>query len=614
MDARQESLFAWVATLPTYSSSRKIPKPGDFQDGIILGRILKEVIDPVSFSDLNTSPNNPTPLATIIDKMKRYFAQQERGHIIPFNLTPNPGKIITSGDTKEICRLLQLLVVCAVNCPSAEKFITDLQSLTGQLQGEIMSAIKELMASEEEREDPTTNLEVQLRKALGEIVLLNDTKEQLTQTCHELNVKLSQLTEEKTALITENEKLSSQLAGHLNDPESIHMSIKLQEEARKEADHLREENYKLESTLDDYKLKLQVLEKQISEAHAKLASVAAAEEEIVRLKDEIDSLGEAAAKVTLYEQTINVYKKRLEEMADLKLSMKQLQEKNEELDKKNFNMEEELKKVNTWKTQLDAVKKELAETQQRLSQEQQRALKAEFDFRHYREKFENSIGATERLKEENKRLILQLDELGVPDQRNQSDLDKLPSGSSDLCSIELLPPVIRQKLLRLELENQKLKEDLKAAVDANPSEVGVRVLLDELRKREAELEENLLKKDQEMVDMQSSQEEKVRLLKSQISAKDEEIERMRKQYHKCMEKAKSVIVTLEPTAAAGLDTSKTDGEIEKARAVREMEEKLLASAFYNYGLTMHRNTVEARNTTLLQRHRMSASSRRKSEI
>jgi protein HOOK3 len=294
--------------------------------------------------------------------------------------------------------------------------------------------------------------------------------------------------------------------------------------------------------------------------------------------------------------------------------MKQLQEKNEELDKKNFNMEEELKKVNTWKPQLDAVKKELAETQQRLSQEQQRALKAEFDFRHYREKFENSIGATERLKEENERLKLLLDELRVQDQRNQGDLDKLPSGSSDLCSIELLPPVIRQKLLRLELENQKLKEDLKAAVDANPSEVGVRVLLDELRKREAELEENLLKKDQQMVDLQSLQEEKMRLLKSQITAKDEEIDRMRKQYHKCMEKAKSVIVTLEPTAAAGLDANKTDGELEKARAVREMEEKLLASAFYNYGLTMHRNTVEARNTTLLQRHRMSASSRRKSEI
>ena len=76
MDARKESLFAWVATLPTYASKRQIPNPGDFQDGIILGTVLKQDVDPSSFAELNTSKNNPTPLATIIDKMKTYFAQQ----------------------------------------------------------------------------------------------------------------------------------------------------------------------------------------------------------------------------------------------------------------------------------------------------------------------------------------------------------------------------------------------------------------------------------------------------------------------------------------------------------------------------------------------------------
>lgn len=78
---------------------------------------------------------------------------------------------------------------------------------------------------------------------------------------------------------------------------------------------------------------------------------------------------------------------------------------------------------------------------------------------------------------------------------------------------------------------------------------------------------------------------------------------------KCMEKAKSVITTLEPTAAPGLDLGKTE-EQEKARAVREVEEKLLNSMFYNYSLTRLRDTQEARNTTLLKAHRMRASRRR----
>ena len=51
------------------------------------------------------------------------------------------------------------------------------------------------------------------------------------------------------------------------------------------------------------------------------------------MKDEIDSLSESAAKVAQYEQTMNTYKKKLEEMADLKVTIKQLEEKNIELDK-----------------------------------------------------------------------------------------------------------------------------------------------------------------------------------------------------------------------------------------------------------------------------------------
>ena len=35
-------------------------------------------------------------------------------------------------------------------------------------------------------------------------------------------------------------------------------------------------------------------------------------------------------------------------------------------------------------------------------------------------------------------------------------------------------------------------------------------------------------------------------------------------------------------------------ETEKARAVREMEERLISSAFYNLSMQMHRSTVEQR--------------------
>ena len=77
-----------------------------------------------------------------------------------------------------------------------------------------------------------------------------------------------------------------------------------------------------------------------------------------------------------------------------------------------------------------------------------------------------------------------------------------------------------------------MKEDLKAAVDANPSDEGARVLVEQLRKHEAELEENFLKKEQQMLEMQNSYEDKLRRLQAQLAARDEELRKKEIQYSK----------------------------------------------------------------------------------
>lgn len=77
-----------------------------------------------------------------------------------------------------------------------------------------------------------------------------------------------------------------------------------------------------------------------------------------------------------------------------------------------------------------------------------------------------------------------------------------------------------------------------------------------------------------------------------------------------MDKAQIVIKTLEPTAAPGIDAAKSE-ELEKARSVREMEDKLLQSAFYHYGIALHQKAVEVRNRTFLGQHRQNVSTRRR---
>jgi len=50
-------------------------------------------------------------------------------------LTPRAEKIVSSGpeDKKEILRLLQLLLVCAVNCPSKDSFLKGIQRLNPEV-------------------------------------------------------------------------------------------------------------------------------------------------------------------------------------------------------------------------------------------------------------------------------------------------------------------------------------------------------------------------------------------------------------------------------------------------------------------------------------------------
>lgn len=51
----------------------------------------------------------------------------------------------------------------------------------------------------------------------------------------------------------------------------------------------------------------------------------------MRLKDEIDSVRELAAKASQLEKQVKLYQKKLEEMGDLKQNLKLLEEKNLEL-------------------------------------------------------------------------------------------------------------------------------------------------------------------------------------------------------------------------------------------------------------------------------------------
>merc|ERR1719336_3405721 len=109
---------------------------------------------------------------------------------------------------------------------------------------------------------------------------------------------------------------------------------------------------------------------------------------------------------------------------------------------------------------------------------------------------------------------------------------------------------------------------------------------------------------------------KITQLTETLQKKDAEINRMEERYKKYIDKAKSVIKTLDPkhnpNAAPEVSALRAqlvekdkvidelERETEKAKAIREMEESMMASAFYDLSMKLHRGAVEDRLKNLSQ--------------
>ncbi|KAK3861864.1 hypothetical protein Pcinc_032216 [Petrolisthes cinctipes] len=116
----------------------------------------------------------------------------------------------------------------------------------------------------------------------------------------------------------------------------------------------------------------------------------------------------------------------------------------------------------------------------------------------------------------------------------------------------------------------------------------------------------------------AEQKERVRSLEESLSKKEAEMGAMEERYKKYLGKAKSVIKTLDPKHNPALvpDLSNLrstihekeriienmERENEKTKMVRDMEEKLITTAFYNFGMQMHRQMMTQRLSTMDQGH------------
>ncbi|CAF0860679.1 unnamed protein product [Adineta ricciae] len=507
-----DSLIKWMKTFDLH---RGITGAGDLSDGVLIAQCLKN-IDTNHFNDAwlqkirtdavdnyRIKANN---LKKILKNITDYYSEVIGQSLTDFQM-PDLNMIAESTDETELSRLLQLVLGCAVNCDRKQVYIEHIMLLEESVQHVLMNAIQEIMVKENRKiNEEYAELGDQLKHALEELNRVVETKEEIEHRCRELDLQITALQDDKLGLIQETARLNERIQQYENveDAESIPRSRykSLQDKIHSQ----QEELFKLETTLQDYRAKLNVLSEENENLLKRNDDLMVLAGDARNFKDELDILRNKCEKMTKLESMIEAYKLKLEEMSDLRQQIKFLEETNLRLFDEKSNIEQECKQAKLLQTQVEFQKRTNQELYQKISELQRTADKAEFERNRAEERLTaanaekiNLTNEIELLRETNERLR------GVNlDEANGTSTTKVQlTGSLEDLNFLNLPADVRERFIHLQHENKMLK--LRQVEETNNEQVLIlQASCEQLRDQNNQLTNDLWMANRKILELEST--------------------------------------------------------------------------------------------------------------
>ncbi|KAM9780514.1 protein Hook homolog 2 [Neosynchiropus ocellatus] len=669
-----DSLLTWLQTFQVPSCSSK----SDLTSGVAIGHVLNR-IDPSWFNEtwLNRIKEESganwrlkvSNLKKILKSMLEYY-HDVLGHQVAEEHLPDVNLIGELGDVTELGKLVQLVLGCAVSCDKKEEQIQQIMTLEESVQHVVMTAIQEILAKEPSSEpgSPETygDFDYQSRKYyfLSEEA---DEKNDLSQRCRDLEHQLSVALEEKSSLLAETRSLKERLSRR----DSLDLSTITGKKLlllQSQMEQLQEENYRLENSRDDMRVRSDILEREVTDLQMRNEELTSLAREAQALKDEMDILRHSSDRVNQLEALVETYKRKLEDLGDLRRQVRLLEERNNVYMQRTCELEEELRRANAVRNQLDTYKRQAHELHTKHSAEAMKAEKWQFEYRNLHDKYDALVKEKERLISERDTLRETNDELRCAQvqQRGLGETGGLCDGAAvGNLAAEIMPTELRETVVRLQSENkmlcvqeekyrqnlveaeaeleeaQRRKNALETQNRLNEQQISeLRAQVEELQKALQEqdsktenssllkkkLEEHLEKLHEAHSDLQKKREviddlepkvddnmaRKIDELQEILRKKDEDMRQMEARYKRYVEKARTVITTLDHkqpvTSAPEVQALKNqlsekerrilhlETDYEKSRTRHDQEEKLIISAWYNMGMALHQRVSSERLT------------------
>ncbi|XP_022623228.1 protein Hook homolog 2 isoform X1 [Seriola dumerili] len=608
-----DSLLTWLQTFQVPSCNSK----SDLTSGVAIGHVLHR-IDPSWFNETwlgrikeESGANwrlKVSNLKKILKSMLEYY-HDVLGHQVSDDHLPDVNLIGEMGDVTELGKLVQLVLGCAVSCEKKQEQIQQIMTLEESVQHVVMTAIQELLSKEPSSEpgSPETygDFDYQSRKYyfLSEEA---DEKEDLSQRCQDLEHQLSVALEEKSSLQAETRSLKEKLSRCDSlDASTTAITGKKLLLLQSQMEQLQEENYRLENSRDDMRVRGEILEREVTDLQQRNEELTSLAQEAQALKDEMDILRHSSDRVNQLEAMVETYKRKLEDLGDLRRQVRLLEERNTVYMQRTCELEEELRRANAVRNQLDTYKRQAHELHTKHSAEAMKAEKWQFEYKNLHDKYDALLKEKERLISERDTLRETNDEL-----RCAQVQQRCLSGAGGLCdsgvtvgnlAAEIMPTELKETVVRLQSENkmlcvqeetyrqklvevqaeleeaQRSKNTLETQNRLNQQQISeLRSQIEELQRALQEqdsktedaissllkkkLEEHLeklheahtdLQKKREVIDdlepkVDSNMAKKIDELQEILRKKDEDMKQMEERYKRYVEKARTVIKTLDP--------------------------------------------------------------------
>jgi len=364
--------------------------------------------------------------------------------------------IVRDRDEEELIKMLQLILGTAIECENKVQYIESIMQLDSASQRVLMDVIQDVMATHQKQRGNSTSHDRSLDTSTT-----SHNAGPSSADYDKLEQDYSALAAENAQLLTEKEHLVlviTQLEDSLNKKSATPAVEKKNNEADSiELSKKNAENEKLMS--DNHRLHQEIDQREdsIADLRKKLEEVSRMAAEARSLRDEVDLLKEKAASVEDLEDRLKKTKKKADTVDDLKKQLKAVEEQSEIYLKKTLDLEETAKKANTYKSQVDAYKEQIvnltAETKSLKINEEKRETqiqnlqKQTNDFNEQLKRKQSSI---ESLQKEIETIRQNSEENMLESHISGNDSMMVGLGVTDLN--------VKEKLMRLEAENKRLKE------------------------------------------------------------------------------------------------------------------------------------------------------------